>query len=134
MLLQQIAKWCDADVIVAHGGAANAATKWRKLISDLAELEDPRGGGRLAQRTVVIANTSNMPVMAREASVHTGATVAEYYRDCRVSTPWSSPTRHPDGPRLCANSRRAPGNCPRRRDTRRARFPRSRLSTSGPAR
>jgi V/A-type H+-transporting ATPase subunit A len=51
------------------------------VITELAALGDPRTGGRLADRTVTIANTSNMPMMAREASIYTGATVAEYFRD-----------------------------------------------------
>ncbi|WP_240509657.1 V-type ATP synthase subunit A [Streptomyces malaysiense] len=80
MLLQQIAKWCDADVIV-YVGCGERGNEMADVIEELGELTDPRGGGRLAERTVTIANTSNMPMMAREASVHTGATVAEYFRD-----------------------------------------------------
>ncbi|MGW5373466.1 V-type ATP synthase subunit A, partial [Streptomyces sp. NPDC004011] len=80
MLLQQIAKWCDADVIV-YVGCGERGNEMADVIEELAELADPRTGGRLAERTVTIANTSNMPMMAREASVHTGATVAEYFRD-----------------------------------------------------
>ncbi|MGW7793162.1 MULTISPECIES: V-type ATP synthase subunit A [Streptomyces] len=80
MLLQQIAKWCDADVIV-YVGCGERGNEMADVIGELAELTDPRTGGRLADRTVTIANTSNMPMMAREASVHTGATVAEYFRD-----------------------------------------------------
>ncbi|WP_225101693.1 V-type ATP synthase subunit A [Streptomyces sp. CoH27] len=80
MLLQQIAKWCDADVIV-YVGCGERGNEMADVIEELAELTDPRTGGRLADRTVTIANTSNMPMMAREASVHTGATVAEYFRD-----------------------------------------------------
>ncbi|MGW4561130.1 V-type ATP synthase subunit A [Streptomyces sp. NPDC004561] len=80
MLLQQIAKWCDADVIV-YVGCGERGNEMADVIEELAELVDPRTGGRLAERTVTIANTSNMPMMAREASVHTGATVAEYFRD-----------------------------------------------------
>ncbi|GAA2244269.1 MULTISPECIES: V-type ATP synthase subunit A [Kitasatospora] len=80
MLLQQIAKWCDADVIV-YVGCGERGNEMADVIAEFAELDDPRTGGRLADRTVVIANTSNMPMMAREASVHTGATVAEYFRD-----------------------------------------------------
>ncbi|MET8451823.1 V-type ATP synthase subunit A [Streptomyces sp. NPDC005209] len=80
MLLQQIAKWCDADVIV-YVGCGERGNEMADVIEELAELTDPRSGGRLADRTVTIANTSNMPMMAREASVHTGATVAEYFRD-----------------------------------------------------
>ncbi|MEU7059122.1 V-type ATP synthase subunit A [Streptomyces sp. NPDC046197] len=80
MLLQQIAKWCDADVIV-YVGCGERGNEMADVIEELTELTDPRTGGRLAERTVTIANTSNMPMMAREASVHTGATVAEYFRD-----------------------------------------------------
>ncbi|MEV5845332.1 V-type ATP synthase subunit A [Streptomyces sp. NPDC051985] len=80
MLLQQIAKWCDADVIV-YVGCGERGNEMADVIEELAELSDPRTGGRLSERTVTIANTSNMPMMAREASVHTGVTVAEYFRD-----------------------------------------------------
>ncbi|MGW2773509.1 V-type ATP synthase subunit A [Streptomyces olivaceoviridis] len=80
MLLQQIAKWCDADVIV-YVGCGERGNEMADVIEELEELTDPRTGGRLAERTVTIANTSNMPMMAREAGVHTGATVAEYFRD-----------------------------------------------------
>ncbi|WP_369221160.1 V-type ATP synthase subunit A [Streptomyces sp. R39] len=80
MLLQQIAKWCDADVIV-YVGCGERGNEMADVIEELAELTDPRTGGRLAERTVTIANTSNMPMMAREASVYTAATVAEYFRD-----------------------------------------------------
>ncbi|MFC4463627.1 V-type ATP synthase subunit A [Streptomyces xiangluensis] len=80
VLLQQIAKWCDADVIV-YVGCGERGNEMADVITELAELQDPRTGGRLADRTVTIANTSNMPMMAREASVYTGVTVAEYFRD-----------------------------------------------------
>jgi V/A-type H+-transporting ATPase subunit A len=80
LLLQQVAKWCDADVIV-YVGCGERGNEMADVVAELAELEDPRTGGRLADRTVVVANTSNMPMMAREASVYTGVTVAEYYRD-----------------------------------------------------
>jgi len=80
VLLQQIAKWCDADVIV-YVGCGERGNEMADVVRDLAELEDPRTGAPLAQRTVVIANTSNMPMMAREASIYTGVTVGEYFRD-----------------------------------------------------
>ena len=80
VLLQQIAKWCDADVIV-YVGCGERGNEMAEVIADLSALEDPRTGGRLADRTVIVANTSNMPMMAREAGIHTGATVAEYFRD-----------------------------------------------------
>ena len=80
VLLQQIAKWCDADVIV-YVGCGERGNEMADVLAELAELDDPRTGGRLADRTVIIANTSNMPMMAREASIYTGVTVAEYFRD-----------------------------------------------------
>jgi len=80
VLLQQLAKWCSADVII-YVGCGERGNELVDAMSDLAELSDPRTGRRLAERTVVIANTSNMPVMARQASIATGMTVAEYYRD-----------------------------------------------------
>ncbi len=85
MLLQQIAKWCDADVIV-YVGCGERGNEMADVIAELSALEDPRTGGRLAERTVTIANTSNMPLMAREAGIHTGATVAEYFRDMGLDT------------------------------------------------
>ena len=80
VLLQQVAKWCTADVIV-YVGCGERGNEMADVVAELAELVDPRTGGRLAQRTIVVANTSNMPMMAREASVYTGLTVAEYFRD-----------------------------------------------------
>ncbi|MGH8866429.1 MAG: V-type ATP synthase subunit A [Actinomycetes bacterium] len=80
VLLQQVAKWCDADVIV-YVGCGERGNEMADVVDELTALEDPRTGDRLARRTVVIANTSNMPMMAREASVYTGVTVAEYFRD-----------------------------------------------------
>ena len=80
VLLQQIAKWCDTDVIV-YIGCGERGNEMADAIADFAALDDPRTGGRLADRTVTVANTSNMPMMAREASIYTGATVAEYFRD-----------------------------------------------------
>ncbi|MEU9849989.1 V-type ATP synthase subunit A [Streptomyces sp. NPDC047985] len=80
LLLQQIAKWCEADVIV-YVGCGERGNEMADVIAELSDLADPRTGGRLVERTVVIANTSNMPMMAREASIYTGATVAEYFRD-----------------------------------------------------
>jgi V/A-type H+-transporting ATPase subunit A len=80
VLLQQIAKWCDADLIV-YVGCGERGNEMADVVTELGELTDPRTGGRLADRTVLIANTSNMPIMAREASIYTGVTVAEYFRD-----------------------------------------------------
>ncbi len=80
MLLQQLVKWCSADVVV-FVGCGERGNELADVLADLVALSDPRTGRRLLERTVVIANTSNMPVMAREASIYTGMTVAEYYRD-----------------------------------------------------
>ena len=80
ILLEQIAKWCDADVIV-YVGCGERGNEMSDALSELRELVDPRTGRPLLERTVIIANTSNMPVMARELSIYTGITVAEFYRD-----------------------------------------------------
>ncbi|MHB8488599.1 MAG: V-type ATP synthase subunit A [Candidatus Dormibacteria bacterium] len=80
ILQQQIAKWCDAEVIV-YVGCGERGNEMIDVLEDLARLEDPRTGGPLRERTICIANTSNMPVMAREASIYTGVAVAEYFRD-----------------------------------------------------
>ncbi|AGA91009.1 archaeal/vacuolar-type H+-ATPase subunit A [Thioflavicoccus mobilis 8321] len=80
VLLETIAKWCDADVIV-YVGCGERGNEMAGLLAEFAELVDPRSGRPLLERTVVIANTSNMPVSAREASIYTGITVAEYFRD-----------------------------------------------------
>ena len=80
VLLQQIAKWCDADVIV-YVGCGERGNEMADVLEEFTALTDPRTGQPLLDRTVLIANTSNMPVLAREASIHTGATVAELYRD-----------------------------------------------------
>jgi len=80
MLLQQITKWCDADVII-YVGCGERGNELADMLGELARLTDPRTGGPLAERTVVIANTSNMPMMAREASIYSAATVAEHFRD-----------------------------------------------------
>jgi V/A-type H+-transporting ATPase subunit A len=80
VLLQQIAEWCDAEVIV-YVGCGERGNEMADLLEDFPALEDPRTGRSLLERTVIVVNTSNMPVMAREASIYTGITVAEYYRD-----------------------------------------------------
>ena len=80
VLLQQITKWCDADVIV-YVGCGERGNELADMLGELADLGDPRSGGKLSARTVVIANTSNMPMMAREASIYSAACVAEHFRD-----------------------------------------------------
>jgi V/A-type H+/Na+-transporting ATPase subunit A len=77
---QQLAKWCDADVIV-YVGCGERGNEMTEVLTEFPELKDPRTQGPLMDRTVLIANTSNMPVAAREASVYTGVTLAEYFRD-----------------------------------------------------
>ena len=80
VLLQQIAKWCNADVIV-YVGCGERGNEMADVLHELRALSDPHTGEALLTRTVLVANTSNMPVLAREASIHTGVTVAEFYRD-----------------------------------------------------
>jgi V/A-type H+-transporting ATPase subunit A len=77
---QQLAKWSDADIVV-YIGCGERGNEMTEVLTLFPELEDPKTGKPLMGRTVLIANTSNMPVAAREASVYTGMTVAEYYRD-----------------------------------------------------
>jgi len=76
----QLAKWSDADVIV-YIGCGERGNEMTDVLREFPHLEDPRTGEPLMSRTVLIANTSNMPVAAREASIYTGITIAEYYRD-----------------------------------------------------
>ncbi|CCQ33732.1 V-type ATP synthase alpha chain protein [Halorhabdus tiamatea SARL4B] len=76
----QLAKWADADIVV-YVGCGERGNEMTEVIEDFPELEDPVTGKPLMSRTSLIANTSNMPVAARESSVYTGITMAEYYRD-----------------------------------------------------
>ncbi len=76
----QLAKWADADIVV-YVGCGERGNEMTEVLTEFPELIDPRTGKPLMQRTILIANTSNMPVAAREASVYTGITLAEYYRD-----------------------------------------------------
>jgi V/A-type H+-transporting ATPase subunit A len=78
--LQQIAKWSDADIIV-YIGCGERGNEMADVVESFPKIEDPRTGRRLIERTVIIANVSNMPVSAREASIYMGATIAEYFRD-----------------------------------------------------
>ncbi|MCQ2468625.1 MAG: V-type ATP synthase subunit A [Ruminococcus sp.] len=80
MTQHQIAKWCDADIIV-YIGCGERGNEMTQVLEEFTALKDPRTGRSLMERTVLIANTSNMPVAAREASIYTGITLAEYYRD-----------------------------------------------------
>jgi V/A-type H+-transporting ATPase subunit A len=76
----QIAKWCDADIIV-YIGCGERGNEMTQVLEEFKELVDPRSNTPLSDRTILIANTSNMPVAARESSIYTGLTLAEYYRD-----------------------------------------------------
>ncbi len=76
----QIAKWADADIII-YIGCGERGNEMTQVLEEFSELIDPKSGNPLMDRTTLIANTSNMPVAAREASIYTGITLAEYYRD-----------------------------------------------------
>jgi len=80
VLQETLAKWCDADIIV-YVGCGERGNEMAGVLHELPGLEDPRTGRPLMERSVIIANTSNMPVAAREASIYTAVTVAEYFRD-----------------------------------------------------
>ncbi|MCL1859590.1 MAG: V-type ATP synthase subunit A [Oscillospiraceae bacterium] len=80
MLQHQLAKWSDADIIV-YVGCGERGNEMTQVLEEFSELVDPKTGKSMLERTVLIANTSNMPVAAREASIYTGITIAEYYRD-----------------------------------------------------
>ena len=80
MMQHQIAKWSDADIII-YVGCGERGNEMSQVLDEFSELVDPKSGRPMTDRTVLIANTSNMPVAAREASIYTGITLAEYYRD-----------------------------------------------------
>jgi V/A-type H+-transporting ATPase subunit A len=80
MTQHQLAKWCDADIII-YVGCGERGNEMSQVLDEFSELIDPKSGRPMTDRTVLIANTSNMPVAAREASIYTGITLAEYYRD-----------------------------------------------------
>lgn len=80
MTQHQLAKWCDADIII-YVGCGERGNEMSQVLTEFTELVDPKSGRPMTDRTVLIANTSNMPVAAREASIYTGITLGEYYRD-----------------------------------------------------
>ena len=80
MTQHQLAKWCDADIII-YIGCGERGNEMTDVLEEFSKLVDPKTGNLLMDRTTLIANTSNMPVAAREASIYTGLTLAEYYRD-----------------------------------------------------
>ena len=80
ILQHALAKWCDADVII-YVGCGERGNEMAEVLDEFPRLIDPASGRPLMERTVLIANTSNMPVAAREASIYSATTIAEYYRD-----------------------------------------------------
>jgi len=80
VMLHQLAKWADADIIL-YVGCGERGNEMTEVLEDFPKLKDPKSGKSLMERTVLVANTSNMPVAAREASIYTGVTLAEYFRD-----------------------------------------------------
>jgi len=84
VIQHQLAKWADAEVVV-YVGCGERGNEMTDVLQEFPELQDPRSGKPLILRTVLVANTSNMPVAAREASVYTGITIAEYFRDMGYS-------------------------------------------------
>ena len=80
MTQHALAKWCDADIIV-YIGCGERGNEMTDVLTEFPKIQDPRTGKPLMERTILIANTSNMPVAAREVSIYTGVTLAEYYRD-----------------------------------------------------
>ena len=80
MIQHALAKWCDADIIIFIG-CGERGNEITDMLTEFPELIDPRTGRPMMERSIIIANTSNMPVAAREASIYTGITMAEYYRD-----------------------------------------------------
>ena len=94
MIQHQFAKWSDADIIV-YLGCGERGNEMTQALEEFSALQDPKTGRPLMERTILIANTSNMPVAAREASIYTGMTIAEYYRDmgCDVALMADSTSR-----------------------------------------
>jgi len=92
--LHQLAKWADADIII-YVGCGERGNEMTEVLEDFPKLKDPKSGRSLMERTILVANTSNMPVAAREASIYTGITMAEYFRDqgCDVALMADSTSR-----------------------------------------
>ena len=84
VMQHQLAKWSDADIVI-YVGCGERGNEMTDVLMEFPELKDPKSGKSLMQRTVLIANTSDMPVAAREASIYTGITIAEYFRDMGYS-------------------------------------------------
>ena len=106
----QLAKWADADIIV-YVGCGERGNEMTDVLNEFPRLHDPKTGQSLMKRTVLIANTSNMPVAAREASIYTGITIAEYYRDMgyRVAIMADSTSRWAGSARMSGRLEEMPG-------------------------
>jgi len=131
MTQQAVAKWCDADLIV-YIGCGERGNEITDVLTEFPQLIDPRSGRSLMERTILIANTSNMPVSAREASIYTGITIAEYFRDRGIMwRSWRIPLLA--GPRLSGSCRDAWRKCRRKRVFLLTCRPKLPNSTKGPA-
>ena len=121
----QLAKWAEADIIV-YVGCGERGNEMTDVLNEFPELKDPKTGEPLMKRTVLIANTSDMPVAAREASIYTGITIAEYFRDMGYNVAIMADSHLPLGGSSARDER------PPRRDAGRRRL--SRLSCEPPCR
>ena len=110
MTQHQIAKWSDADIII-YIGCGERGNEMTQVLEDFSKLIDPKSGNLMMDRTTLIANTSNMPVAAREASIYTGVTLAEYYRDMGYDVAIMQ-TPLPVGHRHCAKCLTVWKSCP----------------------
>ena len=133
----QLAKWAEADIVV-YIGCGERGNEMTDVLNEFPELRDPKTGHSLMERTVLIANTSDMPVAAREASIYTGITIAEYFRDMGYSVAlmadstsrWAEALREMSG-RLAVRARcRSSAPCPLRVAISPSRWPRPRCVSS----
>ena len=129
VIQHQLAKWADADIIV-YVGCGERGNEMTDVLNEFPALNDPRTGLPLMKRTVLIANTSDMPVAAREASIYTGITIAEYYRDMgyKVAIMADSTSRWAEALREMSSVWK---KCPVKKDTRRTCPPVWRNTTNG---
>ena len=109
----QLAKWADAEIIV-YVGCGERGNEMTDVLNEFPELLDPKSGEPLMKRTVLIANTSDMPVAAREASIYTGITIAEYFRDMGYSVALMADSTSA-GPRRCGKFPAVWKKCPVRK-------------------
>ena len=111
----QLAKWSDVDIVI-YIGCGERGNEMTDVLMEFPELKDPRNGEPLMKRTVLIANTSDMPVAAREASIYTGITIAEYFRDMGYDVAvLADSTLPPAGPRPCVRCPAVWKRCPAKR-------------------